>query len=179
MIINTETGTLQSIHEYKRRGNRLSQQLALRTPGERPRPGDVYSDEDGGIYSEMAAESVKVTTATAAMGEIVARGKLLDAKGKPVAGFQQTYRLWRGSRVLELEVELDPQAELKSDPWNNYYCLRFAWPSEAGEIFRGVHEARHASQAKRIVAPHYLEIDDPKHRTQILTGGLPYHRLQR
>jgi alpha-mannosidase len=177
VIINSSTGTLQSIHEYKRRGNRLSQQLALRTQGEKPRPGDAYSDEDGGLYSEMAAESVRVTATTAALGEVVARGKLLDDQGKPVAGFQQTYRLWRGSRVLELEVELDPQAELKSDPWNNYYCLRFAWASEGAELFRGVHEARHASHAKRIVAPHYIELEDPKHRTAILTGGLPFHRL--
>lgn len=176
VIINGGTGTLQSLHEYAKRGNRLSQQLALRTPGERARPGDAWDDSDGGIYSEMAAESVEVTVATSALGEVVSRGKLLDRKGGAVAGFRQTYRVWRGSRVLELEVELDPQAELKSDPWNNYYCLRFAWANEAADLYRGVHQTRHPVHAKRFEAPHYVEIEDVKTSTAILTGGLPFHR---
>ncbi|MEQ8788547.1 MAG: hypothetical protein RIC55_19715 [Pirellulaceae bacterium] len=177
VVINRGTGTMQSIHEYKQRGNRLSQQLALRMPAPRGRAGEAWSGSDDGVYSEMAGDSVEVTVATGALGEIVSRGRLVDEKGAAVAGFTQTYRLWRGSRVVELEVELDPQVEPKADPWNSYYCLRFAWADEAAELFRGVHQSRHPLGAKRFEAPHYIEIENPKSRTAVLTGGLPYHRL--
>src|SRR6185437_16114922 len=38
-IINPTTGSLAAIHEYKSRGNRFSQQLALRMPGGKQKPG--------------------------------------------------------------------------------------------------------------------------------------------
>src|SRR5438094_7482784 len=116
-IINPTTGSLAAIHEYKSRGNRLSQQLALRMPGAKQKPGDSYRDPDeSAVYSVMAADSVETTIATTTLGEIVTRGRLLDANGKKVAGFVQPYRLWRGSRVLHLQVELDEIEEPRADP---------------------------------------------------------------
>lgn len=176
-IINTETGALQSIHEYKKRGNRMSQQLALRMPRQRGKPGDAWNAGDAQAdYSVMAADEIQVTASSAVLGEVVTKGRLLDRSGESLAGFQQTYRLWRGSRVLQIEVELDPTAELKSDPWNSYYALRFAWANEAADVLRSAQQSCHPAEAKRIEAPHYLEIADEKTRTAILTGGLPYHQ---
>src|SRR6185369_4189669 len=104
-IINPTTGSLAAIHEYKSRGNRLSQQLALRMPGGKQKPGDSYREADeSAVYSVMAADSMETTIATTALGEIVTRGRLLDLNGKRLAGFVQKYRLWRGSRVLHVEV---------------------------------------------------------------------------
>ncbi|HTN74907.1 MAG TPA: hypothetical protein VL096_06660 [Pirellulaceae bacterium] len=168
--INTTTGTLQSIHEYNARGNRLSQQLALRTPSEEG------SDGDAAVYSVMAADKVEVTASTTAYGEITSRGRLLDRHGKVVATFVQRYQVWRGSRVLKIEVELEPIAELRSDPWNSYYCLRWAWSDEAAQVVRAVNETRFETEARRFEAPHYIDVADAKTRTTILTGGLPYHR---
>lgn len=169
VLINKTTGALQSIHEYNARHNRLSQQLALRmtTEGE---------GEDEAIYSVMAADSVEVTACSTAHGEITATGRLLDRHGKVLARYVQRFQVWRGSRVLRIEVELEPHEELKSDPWNSYYCVRWAWNDEAAEVARAVNETRFATEAKRFEAPHYIEIDDGKARTTILTGGLPYHR---
>ena len=134
-VINPTTGSLAAIHEYKSRGNRLSQQLALRLPGAKQKPGDSYRDPDeSAVYSVMAADSVETTIATTTLGEIVTRGRLLDLNGNRLAGFVQTYRLWRGSRVLHVEVELDPAEEPRADPWNSYYCCRFAWPDELAEL---------------------------------------------
>jgi alpha-mannosidase len=101
---------------------------------------------------------------------------LVDRQGRTLAGFRQTFRLGRGSRVLQLEVELDPQTECGPDPWNSYYALRFAWASEAAELWRTVNDTRHRTTARRFEAPLYVEIDDGSHRTAILTGGLPFHR---
>ena len=176
-VINTTTGTLSAVHEYKSRGNRLSQQLALRLPGPKQRPGDTYRDPDeSAVYSVMAADSVETTIATSTLGEVVARGRLLDQNGNRLAGFVQTYRIWRGSRVLQVEVELDPAEEPKADPWNSYYCARLAWADEGAELFRTQHLTRQPSSEKRIESSHYLEIEAEKHRTAILTGGLTFHR---
>jgi alpha-mannosidase len=178
-VINPTTGSLASVREYKSRGNRLSQQLALRMPGPRQKPGDTFRDPDeSAVYSVMAADSVETTIATTTLGEIVARGRLLDLHGNKLAGFTQTYRLWRGSRVLHLEVELDPVEEPKADPWNSYYCLRFAWPNEGAELFRTLHMTRTEAVEKKFESPHYVEIADEKTSTTILTGGLPFHRRQ-
>ncbi len=175
--INPTTGTLGSLHEYKTRGNRMSQQLALRIPGAKQKPGDSYRDPDeSAIYSVMAADSVETTIATTALGEIKTRGRLMDLHGTKLAGFTQTYRIWRGSRVLQIEVELDPVEEPKADPWNSYYCARFAWLDETSELFRTVNETRQSASGQRFEAPHYIEIVGAKNATTILTAGLPFHR---
>jgi alpha-mannosidase len=176
-VINPTTGTLAAVHEYKSRGNRLSQQLALRSPGPKQKPGDTYRDPDEtAVYSVMAADSLETTIATTTLGEIVARGRLLDLNGNQLAGFTQTYRLWRGSRVLHVEVELDPVEEPKADPWNSYYCARIAWADEGAELFRTQQQTRQPCTEKRFESSHYIEIAGAKSTTTILTGGLTFHR---
>ena len=176
-VINPATGTLGALHEYKSRGNRLSQQLALRSPGPKQKPGDTYRDPDEtAVYSVMAADSLETTIATTTLGEIVARGRLLDQNGHRLAGFKQTYRIWRGSRVLHLAVELDPSEEPKADPWNSYYCARFAWADEGAELFRTQHQTRQPCTEKRFESSHYIDIASEKATTTILTGGLTFHR---
>ena len=178
-IINPTTGSLASIHEYQTRGNRLSQQLALRSPGAKQKPGDTYRDPDEAAdYSVMAADSVKTSIATTTLGEIVTRGRLLDPNGNRLAGFTQRYRLWRGSRVLHVEVELDPAEEPKADPWNSYYCIRLAWADEMAELFRTVNETRQAVTEKRFESPLYIDLVGEKQNTTILTGGLTFHQRQ-
>ncbi|MEX2025883.1 MAG: hypothetical protein WEH44_01260, partial [Pirellulaceae bacterium] len=65
-IINPTTGALAAIHEYQARGNRLSQQVALRMPGAKQRPGDTHRDPDeAATYSVMAADAIETTASTA------------------------------------------------------------------------------------------------------------------
>lgn len=176
-VINPTTGTLAAMHDYKARGNRMSQQLALRMPGPKQKPGDTYRDPDETArYSVMAADSVEITAATTALGEITTRGRLVDLEGQKLAGFVQTYRVWRGSRVLTVDIELDPVEEPKADPWNSYVCCRFAWGDETSELFRTVNETRQPASGQRFEAPHYIEVVSPKNSTTILTGGMPFHR---
>jgi len=176
-IINPKTGSLGSIHEYKTRGNRLTQQLALRSPGAKQKPGDTHKDPDeAAVYSVMACDSLETTIATATLGEIVTRGRLLDADGNRLAGFTQRYRLWLGCRVLHVEAELDPAEETKADPWNSYYCIRIAWADQLAELFRTVNETRQAVAEQRFESPHYVDLSSEKQSTTLLTGGLTFHR---
>ena len=178
ITIHPTTGGIQVLRDYHHRGNRMSQQIALRTPGgAAPQPGEVWRDPDeDAVYSTMQAESIAVTCCTSSVGEITSRGSLVDGAGRRLAGFVQRTQVWQGGRVARIEVELDPAEELRADPWNSYYAARFAWSDSAADLSRGVQGACHPTEAKRIEAPEFIEIDLPGGRTAILTGGLPYHR---
>ena len=178
ILIDEATGGLRAIYEYGARGNRLSQQVAYHFPAKkRAQSGEAGEESDeGAVYSVMAADSIQTTVATPLLGEIVSRGRLVDRQGQTLAGFRQTFRLGRGGRVLQVAVELEPQIECGPDPWNSYFALRFAWASDAAELWRTVNDTRHRTTARRFEAPLYVEIEDGSNRTAILTGGLPFHR---
>ncbi|HXT59200.1 MAG TPA: hypothetical protein VN699_11220 [Pirellulales bacterium] len=192
VVMHPETGGIRAIREIGQRGNRMSQQLALRLPAPRPKPGDVWRDPDlDASYSVMAADSIEVAASGPAWSEIVSRGRLLDLEGRRLAGYEQRVRLLKGSRVVELEIELDMaeglgaegvRAEglgaegLRADPWNSYYAVRFAWGDEDAQLWRSVGMTSQLTEAKHIEAPHFVEIRSEKSRAAVLAGGLPYHR---
>ncbi len=113
-----------------------------------------------GNYSVMAADRVVVSAASTVMGEITSEGRLLNQTGDVQANYRQRFRSWRGSRVLQLTIELEPLTSLEDDPWNSYYCCRFAWANEAATLWRGVNQLRERAEAKRFEAPNYIDIDD-------------------
>lgn len=176
VAIDPITGALKSIRDYRSRGNRLSQQVAVRLSGGRGGENAGYPADDESLYSVMAADEVRVTRATATCGEILAAGRLLDREGNRLATYQQRFQIWRGSPVLRLEIELSPERELSSDAWNSYYACRFAWADEDATLWGTVQESRHAIRRNRFEAPLYVDIESETLRTTILTGGLPYHR---
>jgi alpha-mannosidase len=179
-LISPTSGSLTSLHVYEKRGNRMSQQLGLRLPTKKGKGANVRSDaDDPADYSIMAMDEMEVTCASAVCGEIVTRGRLMGKTGDLHARFEQRYRAIRGSRTLQIDIDLDVRVEPKADPWNSHYAARFAWASEAADLFRNVGWQREKTRSKRIEAPLFLELDDASgSRTAILTGGLPYHRRQ-
>jgi alpha-mannosidase len=110
------------------------------------------------------------------VGEITSRGKLLDPAGKRLAGFVQRMQLTLGSRVVNLEIELDATEPLAADPWNSYLGCRYAWADRSAELRRSVHLQSHLTHARRLDAPHFVEIEAAEGRTALLSGGLPYHQ---
>lgn len=172
------TGGIRSIHLPGKRGNRLSQQIAFRLPAERPKPGEVWRDPDEEArYSRMVASKIETTAAGPAFGEVTSRGQLFDLEDRPLASFVQRLQVWRGMRVIGLEIELDVREQPRADPWNSYYAIRFAWADETTEMFRGVAGMVQPTSLRRIEAPEFIELREPGGRTLILTGGLPYHRF--
>ena len=174
--ISPITGTLQALYDYRNRGNRLSQRLALRMSEKKESQVSGQVAGGGQEYSVMAADELRIVTAETTRGEIVAEGRLLTREGQKLADFQQRYRLSRGSRVLQIDIHIEPSEELSADPWKSYYACRFAWAEEASDLWRTVNQARHKAGNNRIEAPNYVEIENGETRTTILTGGLPYHR---
>ncbi|MGA2621254.1 MAG: hypothetical protein ABSF26_26825 [Thermoguttaceae bacterium] len=168
LTIDPASGAIRSIFDYQSRGPRLAQQLAMRLCG-----GPADRDE---AYSIMAADEVTVTSPGPVLGEVLVRGRLLDRQGQPLAGFRQTTRVRRGSRVIELLIELDVGRVPEPDPWNSYYAARFAWPGAEAVLHRGVNQANLPTEATQLESPHFIEIRADRRRTTLLTGGLPYHR---
>ncbi len=164
--ISPKTGGIQSLYNYRQRGNQLSQQIACR----------AASAGQEAAYSTMQAESVAITAASPAYGEITSAGVLVDADGRRLARFRQTTGVWAGSRLMHVDVELSDVEEPRADPWNSYYAARFAWPDELAELWRGVSSARQRTSAGRIEAPEFIDIDTGAGTISLLVGGLPYHR---
>ncbi len=178
VTIHETTGGIRSIYAPGQRGNRLSQQLAFRLPAARPQPGDLWRDPDmDASYSVMAVDAIEVTASGPAWGEIVSRGRMLDREGKPLARYTQTCRLPRGSKVLQLDIDLEVIEPPRADGWNSYYAARFAWADLDGGLWRGVAGTTQATTAKRLESPEFVEIRQGPASTTLFAGGLPYHRF--
>jgi alpha-mannosidase len=163
------TGAIRSITDYHSRDPRLAQQIALRLP----HGGDPGGDAN---YSIMAADGIEVTSAGPTLGEVVCHGRLMDREGRRVAGFRQTTRIRRGSRVIELRIDLDVDRQPGSNPWDSYYACRFAWKDDTSTIHRGVGLANLPTELTQFESPHFVDIHSGKQQTTLLCGGLPYHR---
>lgn len=170
VAVDEWTGGIRSIHTYQQRGNHFSQTLSLRLP-----PGHRTSGGLDATYAQAVARSIETSGDNRVVGEITVRGELVIDE-KPAADFVQRCRVSRGRRIVELDIELSPREKLTVDPWRHYLCSRFAWPSEAAELWRSVNQTRCAIAEPRFEAPNYIEIVDGSLRFAVLTNGLPFHR---
>ncbi|MEA1950970.1 MAG: hypothetical protein U9N87_06265 [Planctomycetota bacterium] len=175
ITFDTATGAIRAIHDYRARGNRLAQQLALRLPGINSGV-QVSADDDEAPYSIMAVDELSAACCDEEVGEMLARGRLVDREAKTLATFAQTTRVRRGSRVIELDIEIDPQRLPGANPWDSYYAARFAWNDATADVFRDVNSTSHPTEAARLESPRFVDIRSHKARATILSGGLPYHR---
>ncbi len=174
--IHPETGGIKSIYDYKTRGNRLSQQLSLRMPGKKQATGERYLGPDASaVYSQMQVTQIDPATSSPAMGEIRTQGNIVGEENEVMASYKQTYRLWRASRVLEVDIEIEPQVDPKSLPWDSHYCCRLAWGDETALTYHDVQWVRTRCSGRRIEASNYVEINASHGKTTLLTAGIPYH----
>ena len=179
VLLSEVSGGLRQLKNYGRSPNRLSQQLSYRFPRERKIVSpDPEQPDTKSYYSEMRATSSTVTSTGPNLGEIVTTGELIDqTNNQQLAGFKQTFRVWRGRPLLEIEIEIDPIKMPDGDPWSNYIGARFAWNSSIAALTRSVLGGAQTDwKDERLESPLYLEIADENQRTTILTHGLPFHR---
>ncbi len=172
--IHPLTGGIQSIHDYRARANRLSQQLVFRRPTTGAAESQSARDEEL-VYSRMTVEQIEVTSSGRLFGEITSRGNLLDPEGNRLAGFTQHVQMTLGSRLIVVEIDLDPVAQPSGEPWKSYYGSRFAWADGTAELHRDVHLMSRTTTARRIESPNFIDIGGANGRTTILPAGLPFH----
>ncbi len=179
VFINETTGGLQRIKSYGRSPNRLSQQLTFRFPYEQT----IASGEGKEVetikpyYAKMRCSSSHITCGGPTQGEIVTTGEIVDKiNDQRLAGFRQTFRVYRHKPVLEIEIELEVDRMPNGDPWSNYYASRFAWNDSTASLTRSLLGGAQIVDSERFESPYYLEIADENRRTTILNLGLPFHR---
>ncbi len=169
--VDVSTGAIRAVRVHGRRGNRLGQQLVLRTPG-----AQQHAEHGANAQSVMAADTVEVTACTGVYGEITSHGRLLDRNGNRLADFVQRFGLWRGSRVLELNIRIEPRVDLGMDPWQNYFAHRLAWPDPSAILWRDLAGSVHPTLEDRFTAPRIVEVRAGRQQVCLLTGGLAFQR---
>ncbi|MCH8829916.1 MAG: hypothetical protein IID45_10095, partial [Planctomycetes bacterium] len=177
--INAETGGIGRIKGYGRVPNRLSQQLAFRFSRERTwtKGEGEEAQEFKSYYSEMRCLSTRVLSEGPQLAEIETTGEIIDqTNGERLAGFQQRFRVYRGRKIVEVDIELDVKTMPDGDPWTNYFAARFAWNDSTASLTRTVHQGAHGFRGERFESLHYFEIATPEERTTILTQGQTFHR---
>lgn len=162
VVVHPETGGLQAVRSRRKRGNRMSQQLALR--GKRFAEG----------YSRMVADYVGGGTLDGRPA-VESVGRLLDDDDQTVAAFRQRVGFAPAPGVVVLEIEVDPKIELGSDPWRSYLACRFSWGDATVDWRRSVAGVAVDTTAERIEAPDFLQLVSDVHSDAILCGGAPYH----
>jgi hypothetical protein len=156
--IDQATGGLRGIQDHRSNVNRLSQQLVYN-------PGSV-----------MKAEQIEVKSSGPVLGEVVASGVLLDEHQQVLAKFRQRYRVWLSRPLLEMRLEIIPEAKPTGYPWHAYFGARFAWRDERTTLLRSVNGIAYVSNQRRPETPDYIELRGGKQATFLFMGGLPFHQ---
>jgi hypothetical protein len=177
--VHPGTGGILSLRRPADRGNRISQQLAVR--GTRPQEkGGWLSVEDRAWHTRMQADAI------AAADGIVSRGRLVDAAGRAVATFTQGMALAPGLPLATLDIDVELLEPLLGPALEQHLACRFAWhENEDVEVRRSVHTQSIVTERGRFTAPHFVEIVAAGGRAAagradavaILTCGLPWHVL--
>lgn len=181
LVAHPRTGGILSLRRFGDRGNRISQQLAVRSTS--AVDGNVWSSpEERGVWTRMEADRID-REGGLADGAIVSRGRLIDGAGKPTGTFRQRMTLVPGMPLAMLEIDVTLSQPLAGPLFESHVASRFAWhENEVVEISRSVHLQSVATERTRFTAPHFIEIAPAPSRTgpgtgrvTILTGGLPWH----
>lgn len=175
------TGGLLSLRRPADRGNRISQQLSLRTTAA-PGAGRWEPPEDRAAYTSMEADAI-AREGGAAGGAIASRGRLVDAAGRCRGRFTQRMSLVEGLPLALIEIDVRLDEPVTGPVFEAHVASRFAWhENEDVEIRRSLHLQSIVTERTRFTAPHFIELASEAGRAgggnvAILTAGLPYHLL--
>lgn len=180
------TGGLLSLRRPSDRGNRISQQLAVRTTRAAAEAGAAWlHPDDRGMFTRMVAEAVAREPAAGGRDAVVSRGRLVDADGGTAARFTQRLVLDDTLPLAVIDVEIRLERSLVGPLLENHVASRFAWhENEDVEIRRSLHTQSIATKRVRFTAPHFVEVvpghsrlDAGSDAVTVLTGGAPWHLL--
>jgi alpha-mannosidase len=181
LVAHPRTGGILSLRRPADRGNRVSQQLAVRSTA--AVEGTVWSSPDErAIWTRMEADRID-REGGFAHGAILSQGRLVDGTGKQAGTFRQRMTLVPGMPLAMLEIDITLPQPLSGPLFESHVAARFAWhENEDVEIYRSLHLQSVATERTRFTAPHFIEVVPSLARTgpgsggvMILTGGLPWH----
>lgn len=174
---NDATGGIAQVRHPQKRENRFSQLVSYRFPRERQVPAGPDEPPLKTQYAETRCLGKESRRTTGSTQEIVTFGDIIDQMtGRKLASFRQQTRLFRHRPVIEFDVELDDVSLPESDPWNQYFCVRFAWDSSSSVLTRSLLDGAHPIGGDRFEATQYVEVASEDERLTWIPYGLPFHR---
>ena len=191
MKIDADTGAVTSVRTHSasqisgRRGilnqpgmgNRVAWQIAMKL-GAKFLAGDHRGEGAGGYgYSLMAAEKIDVLSDGPAEAALRITGSLVAPGGEPIARYEQKITAVRSSRVIDVDLAIQPTAVPEDAPWDEYYGVRFAWNDTLAELRPACHGVFWETTRDFFQAPDALDIrSEEKLGVTILGAGLPFFR---
>jgi hypothetical protein len=161
-----QSGRLKGTYAPNHRGNRLSGMLAVRLP---------ENGSGTAAYSQMKATGMEMLKSNTIVGRVRFSGELVD--GSTTLGtYQLDYSLYRGSRVLEIELRCSGLRLPAIPDLKHYLCWRTAWANISGIVSLWQHGTKTIMPTGWSYAPSLVEIDEADHREYLLPNGISRHR---
>ncbi|MBI1345727.1 hypothetical protein GC163_05500 [bacterium] len=177
VTLNEATGGIGQVRHPQKRQNRFSQLVSFRYPRERQIPGGEGEPPFKSQYAETRCTGHQLIREHGAWQEFATEGEIIDQlTGQVLAQFQQRTKLDRYRPAIEIDVSLTAVVVPDGDPWNNYFCLRFAWESSSAAVTRCLVDEASEVSNDRFETTEYIEIADETERLTIIPYGLPFHR---
>lgn len=175
--LSEKTGGIAGVYFHGQRTNRISQQMAVR----RDLSSATYSRNQSEADHYTSARCVGATLLASGpwVGTIETEGLIREPGTKTkLIGYRQKISVQRTRPVIDIEITLDDDSQaLEGNPWMSYLACRFAWDSESATVSRSQLGWPSKTKMERFESPHFIKVKDDDHCVQILTGGLPFHRL--
>ncbi len=177
VAFNELTGGIAQVRHPRKRENRFSQLVSYRFPRERQIPGDTDQEPTKSQYAETRCLSLQPIRTAGATLEMESTGELVDQlTGSCLARFRQRTRIHRHRPVVDFDIEFTDVQLPEKDPWNQYFCVRFAWDSSSAAVTRSWLDGAQPMGGDRMETTHYIEVADEAERLTIIPHGLPFHR---
>lgn len=177
VTFNEETGGIGQVRHPQKRENRFSQLVSFRYPRERQLPGREGQPPTRSQYAETRCTEHQCVSDQGSLQEFLTRGEILDQlNGQLLAKYEQITRLHRYRPVIDIDVTLSEVVVPDGNPWNQYFCVRFAWDNSSAAVTRCLVDEASEIGGDRFETTEYIEIADESERLTIIPHGLPFHR---
>ena len=158
-------------------GNRFAWDVALKLP-------QALKDQDGRPendpfygYTIPAADAVSVVDQGPGIGRLQIEGRMVAPSGEIAGTFKETLTIRLRSRVVDVDLEINPTFEPDPAPWDSYYACRFAWKDALAEIRGGVAASLIGTARDYLQAPECVDIrSEDTVGVTILSAGTPYFK---
>lgn len=175
--LSEKTGGIAGVYFHGQRTNRISQQLAVRLDRSKAAYSRDQSDADNYVTPRCTAATLLASGPW--LGCIETEGIIRQPGTKAkLIGFRQKISIERTRPAIDIQITIDDDSQqLAGNPWMSYFACRFAWDSDMAKVTRSQLGWPTRTKMERFEAPHYIKIKDDDLCVQLLTDGLPFHRL--
>lgn len=158
-------------------GNRVAWQIAMKL-SEEEKKSDHRPENSGHYgYSIMAADQVEILSDGPFAADLRISGSLFAPDGEKLAVFEEILSIGRESRIIDVELTLNPTRLPTAGPWDHYFGVRFAWNDHLADLRVGCHGTLWETDRDYLQGPELIDIRSEEGiGVTILSDGLPFYR---